>query len=313
MAQIPKGSFAEDLSQRQVPLDLSLYPKGAQAGFHTTNDPNAPYERTDITQRKGSIDISCSVVDIVHGVFGPPTTDSTESLTESCTLVVLEFAFYPKKNGRRISRANIEVKFSALPGDPRDPPVVHSIAPFKRLTLVPTTQHEQITTERGLNLGGGTLGVDLSANGKRAKVVDRDTEDAMTVLGSIDRIGRSHGPKNTASWVLLENKTTAKGVLPDMRAAILVTRPKSLRYFQCMFKIDVVSDLITTLGSPFHTKERDDPLLFDAERQSANRSRQYEMNNLGALNLASVANMTVQTVVDGVLKHVTFGQTDSTG
>ncbi|KAG9230837.1 ankyrin repeat-containing domain protein [Amylocarpus encephaloides] len=317
MAQVPKGVFAEELSQLEVPLDLNLYPnEEGQSGFHTTNNPNAPYERNDITRRKGSIYISCDVVEIVHGLFGPPDpasstsdplTDEMESVTESCTLVVLEFSFYPKKNGRRISRADIEVKFSAIPGDPRDPPVVHSIAPFRRLTLVPTTQREQTTTEGGLNIGGGPPGVDLGVSGKLAKVVERDTEDAMTVVGTIDRTGRSYGAKNTASWTLLENKTVPKGVLPYMRAAILVTRPSQLRYFQCVVKIDVVSDFITTLGSPFHTKEKDDPLLFDAERKPAHRLRRYQVNNLGALTLASVANVTVQTVVDGVIKHPYLG------
>ena len=52
------------------PFDIDLFPTGDEdSGFHTQNDPSSPYQQTNVIQRKGSVDIRCSCIDVVHRKF----------------------------------------------------------------------------------------------------------------------------------------------------------------------------------------------------------------------------------------------------
>lgn len=178
-------------------------------------------------------------------------------------------------------------------------PEVSGIAPDGRMSLVPTTQNEDVTRYAELQLGGAAPVGGLSLTGPVGwrKQVSRETSNRTTVIGSIDLKGRNFGPSNCASWTLLENEVTKTGVPTSMRTAVLLKR-KDQDPFQCVVKIDATVDTKSRLERMFGGKgrePRDDPVLFDPEIESTNNLQTYEAMELelGAFDLGSVCNVTM--------------------
>ncbi len=290
----------QDPSTDDLPsFDVGLSPGGdAGSSFRTQNDPSAPLQRSNYVERKGAVDIRCSCLDVVHGLF------SVESGLFA-TLIVLQFRFDPRKRARRFESVDISLLFGGMkPGD--GGPEVYAIAPAEKLTLVPTTQHEEVKRNTSLQLGGAAPIGGLTATGTVGweKTVSRDTSDQTTVTGSIDLIGRNWGKSNCASWTLLENKTAKTGVPTSMRTAVLLKR-KDESPFQCVVKIDASVDLKSSLERVFGGKGRepkDDPVYFDPEMEPTNNLRKYDVTELGVFDLESVCDVTVSTVLGGVIK-----------
>jgi len=290
----------EDFSTTELPsFDIGLSPTGdAGSSFRTQNDPSAPLQRSNYIERKGSVDIRCSCLDVIHGLF-------SASSSSFATLIVLQFRFDARKRARRFESVDISLEFKGMnPGE--SGPEVFAIAPDGRMSLVPTTQHEDIKRNVSLQLGGAAPVGGVSATGTVGweKAVSRDTSDQTTVTGSIDLKGRNWGPSNCASWTLLENKTTKTGIPTSMRTAILLKR-KDESPFQCVVKIDASVDFKSTLERVFGGKgrePRDDPVLFDPELDPTNNLRKYEIEELGAFDLESVCDVTFATALSGVMK-----------
>ncbi|KAL8738810.1 MAG: hypothetical protein Q9181_000452 [Wetmoreana brouardii] len=291
----------EDPSTTDVlpPFDIGLFPTGDEgSSFRTQNDPSAPLQRSNYIERKGAVDIRCSCLDVVHGLF------SAESEVFA-TLIVLQFRFNARKHARRFESVDISLEFGGMkPGE--GGPEVHAIAPEGRMSLVPTTQHEEVKRSGGLQLGGAAPVGGVTATGTVGweKSVSRDTSDETSVTGSIDLKGRNWGESNCASWTLLENKTTKTGVPTSMRTAVLLKR-KDESPFQCVVKIDAKVDFKSSVERLFGGKGRepkDDPVLFDPELEPTNNLRKYEIEELRAFNLESVWDVTFATKLGWVLK-----------
>lgn len=293
----------EDPSTDDLPsFDMGLSPAGdAGSSFRTQNDPNDPYQRSNYIERKGAVDIRCSCLDVIHGLY------SAQSQTFA-TLIVLQFRFDARKRARRFESVDISLEFKdQKPGG--GGPEVYNIAPLGRLSLVPTTQHEEVKRNASMQLGGAAPVGGLTATGTVGweKSVSRDTSDQTTVTGSIDLIGRSWGKSNCASWTLLENKTTKTGVPTSMRTAVLLKR-KNEDPFQCVVKIDANVDFRSTLERVFGGKGRepkDDPVLFDPQIDPTNNLQQYDIEELGAFDLENVCDVTFATSLGGVMKDRT--------
>jgi hypothetical protein len=292
--------LTEDPSTADLPsFDIGLSPTGdAGSSFRTQNDPSAPLQRSNYIERKGSVDIRCSCLDVIHGLF-------SASSDPFATLIVLQFRFDARKQARRFESVDISLEFKGMkPGE--SGPEVFAIAPDGRMSLVPTTQHEDVKRNVSLQLGGAAPVGGVSATGTVVweKTVGRDTSDQTTVTGSIDLKGRNWRPSNCASWTLLENQTTKTGVPTSMRTAILLKR-KDESPFQCVVKIDASVDFKSTLERVFGGKgrePRDDPVLFDPELDPTNNLRKYEIEELGAFDLESVCDVTFSTALSGVMK-----------
>ena len=281
----------EDLSDHSdedtglLTFNIGLSPTGDEgSSYRTQNDPLDPYQRSNYIERRGAVDIRCTCLDIVHGRFAADAS-------AFASLLVLQFRFDPRKRARRFESVDISLEFSSL--NPRDTgPEVFAIAPAERLSLQPTTQHEEITCKAGIDLGGAAPVGGLTATGTVGwkKVISKDTSDHTTVLGSIDLRGRNWGKSNCASWTLLENKTAKTGIPPSMRAAVLLKR-KDEDPFQCVVKIDTIVDFKSTLGKMIGGKgrdPRDDPVLFDPHMGPTNRLHAYNLEELGSFDLQSV-------------------------
>lgn len=292
-------SQAEQLDHDDVAVstfNIDLSPTGDEGStYRFKNHPDDPYQRRHWTERKGVIDVRCSALDVVHGLWSP------EAPLRFCTLVVLQFRFDARRASRRIARANIELRFfGKTPGD--DEVEVAGIWPHGKLALQRTTQNEENTVGAGVNVGSGMV-VDVGAELKWEKTVTRDTTDATTVVGSADTRGRSWGEHNSASWTLLENSTMGTGVPAAMRAAILLRR-KTEDKFQCTFEIEAKADWKSSLQGMFGKREVDDAVLFDPLRDSTNNLREYEETELGKVDLATLGDITTSTVYMGDVKKM---------
>lgn len=265
-------TFAEDLTNDTV----DLFAEGDAAGFHTQNDPNDPYQRDNIIERKGRVRVSCEHKDIVHGFHSDENDDYY-------SLIVLGFRFDPNGLARRIKEAHITVQFATMGNNTKAPdPEVVAMYPNGNFLIEPTTQHETRVAGGGLNLGGGAFGVEVGGELKAERTIERDAEDATRIRGSIDLLGRNWGAKNSVSWGLWENESTKTGVVASLQAAILVRRRDEAN-FRSTVKIQAVADTRTALGSIFKTNPRDDDVWYNPERKppSTDRLRKYDIDNLG--------------------------------
>jgi len=290
----------EDDQDSDLPsFDISLVETGDDgSSFRTENDPSAPFQRSNYVERKGAIDIRCSCLDVIHGQF------SSESGVFA-TLIVLQFRFDARKRARRFQSADISLEFKGMkPGE--SGPEVYGIAPVGKMSLVPTTQTEAVTRKAGLQIGAAAPTGGITATGSVGwkKCVTRDTSDDTTVIGSIDLKGRNWGPSNCASWTLLENETAKTGIPSSIRTAILLKRKDEMP-FQCVVKIDALVDAKSRLERMFGGKGRepkDDPVLFDPEIEPTNKLRKYALEELGSFDLESVCDVTMTTMLNGVVK-----------
>jgi hypothetical protein len=298
--QMEEEEEEEDDDDENV-FDIPLNPGGDEgSAFRTKNDPSAPYQRVNVTERRGALDIRCTCLDIIHGLMSPDTE-------EFATLIVLKFKFDSRKTARRISAVNITLQFAPeQPGDPE--PEVLQIAPYDSMVMVPTMQVRDKKITAGFNLGAPPLaGVDLGLEFGWESSVTRETTDATKVIGSIDLLGRNYGNADSASWTLLENATDKTGVPSTMRTTILLKRQDE-KPFRCDFKIeakvDHMSSIDRRLQKLFGGRPKDDPLLFNPQLRPTNRLQTYDLTALGAVDLGALSGVTFQNVLGSAVKHV---------
>ena len=291
----------EELSNSQLPsFDICLSRTGDEGShFRTQNDPHNPWQRANYIERKSAVDIRCSCLDVVHGDFSP-------SSDFFATLIVLQFRFDPRKRARRFQSVNIELEFKGMQLGETGPEV-SAIWPNGRISLMPTTQHEDKTRNLNLQLGGAGPVGGLTATGTVGweKSISRNMSDQTTVTGSIDLRGRNYGPSNCVSWTLLENETTQTGVPEEIRAAVLLKRTDECP-FQSVVKIDAKVDIMSALGRVFGGKGRvpkDDPVLFNPGLPSTENLGRYNEKDLGNFELESVCDVTFKTFLEGVVKN----------
>ena len=307
MAQVSNNDLVqteeeyEDDDDDDDVFNIMLSPGGDEgSSFRTKNDPSAPYQRTNVTERKGALDIRCTCLDVIHGLVSPDAD-------EFATLIILNFRFDSRKTARRILAVNITLQFAPEKhGDPE--PEVFQIEPYDSMVMVQTTQTEEKKTTAGVNLGAPPLvGVELGAELGWERSVNRETTDATKVIGSIDLLGRTYGNADSASWSLIENSTTKTGVPSTMRTAILLKRQDE-KPFRCDFKIEAKVDPKSSMERSFQRlfggRSNDDPLLFDPQLPPTNKLQTYDLTALGSVDLGSLSGVTFQSVLDSAVKHI---------
>ena len=286
-----QGLYAEDL----LPLEVPVYPAGDPAAFHTQNDPRQPFQRSNIVERKGPVDVRCEHKDIVHGYL-------SEDSNDLCSMIVLRLRFSPSSTGRRIKQAQVTLTFAAQQRGSEDPEVT-AICPDGSFAVEPTQQHETLTRSGGLNIGGNALGAQIGGDLKLEKVTERNTSDAASVRGSIDLVGRSWGPKNSVSWTFLENPTTRSGVITCMQGAILLRRD-SMETFTARVQVRIVADTLTRMESVFHSDPEDDDIWYDPKRKPTNKLQKYDEDRIGCFDLRSVCEVIAKTTWKNASKDV---------
>jgi hypothetical protein len=282
-------------AEEDCSFDITLDKRGHDGGFHTANQPDAPYQRKTITERRGPVDIRCKSREVVHGDFGPESDDFA-------TLLVYDFHFDAMKRFRRVARGSITFEFSSsVAGAPA--PEVHAIAPFGRYSLQQTSQEESYTREGSVNADVGQMGASLGGSYSWSKTVNRTTTHDTRVVGVT--ICNGYGKDVGVNWVLHENDATKAGVPSFLRTAILLKRAQD-QPFQCEVRIDIEADWKTEMTRFFGVKGKDDPVLFDPELPPTNNLRRaYDTGNLGAIQVGDLFDATIQTTFNGAVKaHV---------
>jgi hypothetical protein len=242
--------------------------------YRTHNILLNPYQRTNITERRGAIDIRCMAKDVVHGYM--------EDGNGYATLLVYDFQFDPRKRAGRILSVDMEFFYFS---DAEKQPEVISIAPKGRMVLARTTQSDSITHGVDTSAGADALGAKLDATWKWEKTINRESTDATRIIGSIWLKNRDYGAPNAASWTILENESAKTGVPAHVTTAVLLRRHDKDKEFQCTFKIRSKVDMASRIRRMFDATRSDDPIFYNPTLPSTNRLRNYDLDNLGNINL----------------------------
>lgn len=289
--------YDNDAENAVESFDIELFPESDLLdGFHTRNDPEQPFQRTNVIQRKGAVAIKCSCIDIVHGKFAPTSN-------EFVSLLVLLFRFDPSKRDSRITEVNIEVKFFDGKGNDRKNPEVLDISLNDSYSLVPTKRAESLTYGANGTLGGSAVGATLSGTLSWEKKIEQETSDATHVSGAIYRLDATYGPDNAAAWLLRENESLKTGVPVAMRVGILVKRQTD-EEFKCTVDLKAKTDFMSSLGSLFGGREKDDPILFKPSLPPTNKLMKYDTENLGSFDVTSIEDVTFTTIKSNAIKTV---------
>ncbi|KAF2164253.1 hypothetical protein M409DRAFT_56940 [Zasmidium cellare ATCC 36951] len=284
---------SEYLAEFSVPLH---HRTDRGSSFRVQNDPSNPWQRANVIERKGDLDMRCSLLDVVHGKL-------TAEGNEKATLLVIRFRFDPRRRARRFKSANINLNFKGIDKD--EGPAVMAIAPDAHLKLGKSMAHTESKQSAGLQVSGG---MPAAAGG----TISWETSTSMDVTtyasntGSIDLRGRNWGSANCASWSLSENENGERGIPPFLKTAVLLRR-ENYEPFRCMFTIDAAVDIRSKLGRYFGRKDdltNDDPVLFDPSIKANNISERYNQDNLGSCDLYSLSDITFRTDVHGTVKEL---------
>ena len=202
---------------------------------------------------------------------------------------------------------NVELEFKGMDLGETGPEV-YATWPNRRMSLMPTTHHEERKKNINLQLGGAAPVGGLMATGTVGweESISRDMSNQATVTGSIDLKGRNFGPPNCVSWTLLENQATTTGVPEVVQTAVLLRRMDE-NPFQCVVRIDAKVDIMSTLERVFGGKGRvpkDDLVWFDPRTRSTANLAKYNEKELGNFPLESVCDVTFKTFLNGVVKDI---------
>jgi len=292
--------MAEELPSFDINLSDQANDKN---NFHFENDPDDPYQRTNVIERRGLVHVRCTVRDIIHGQYG-----NGEDM--ACSLIVLLFRFDPDDLNRRIKTGRIKVTFfSSVENDP-DPEVAR-IFPDSTYAIYPTKRKVTVGTSGSGNIGGGAGGVEVGAQLSQDRSVERELVSFGVVRGSADTEGRNFGLHNSASWTLLENGDTKSGVPVSLQCAILLKR-RAAGEFAASVDVTAHADSWTArqewVHGVFHSPTKVDPVLFKPSLPPTNRLKVYEQETidaLGGLELddRSLTDITLRTVWDKAEKH----------
>ncbi|KAH7186029.1 uncharacterized protein B0J16DRAFT_343127 [Fusarium flagelliforme] len=246
-----------------------------EAQFHTRNDPNNPYQRPKVIQRTGhGVGIQCNLMDIVHGAI------SAES-NYWATILVFQFRFDPEKKARRVAEATIELTFDTMNAKGTIPEI-DSISFDGHYSF--SSSKASVTDVRGAE---GSIGASFGANAntslKWEKTVGRETAHAATISGNKLVVGNI-GPDRLAKWTLLENSDQKKGVPTSIQVAIRVKRMDEA-LFSCHVNLTCKADRWTAVQDFFGGLPKDDPVLLDPGKEPTNKLMNYDVEELGAVDL----------------------------
>ncbi|KAF5558519.1 hypothetical protein FNAPI_5044 [Fusarium napiforme] len=262
------------LEATSVSIGLNIS-AGKNNEFHTRNDPEAPFQRSTITERQGITQVQCFSREIIHGYLSPNGNNAT--------LLAYDLHLDTTKKSRRIREAQVKFEFkSSSPGNAA--PRVAKMAPHGSVSLLATSAEESKTTGYGLSAGASQF-VSVESSAKWEKTVSQTRNDAARVSGGFRC--NDYGKQVGAQWILFENKLVASGTPRFMRFAILLDRENDEEEeFECKVTIGASGDWKTEVAGLVGSTPRDDPILFDPTLPPTNKLRKaYDIENLGSLDL----------------------------
>ncbi|KAL7933307.1 hypothetical protein V8C35DRAFT_305482 [Trichoderma chlorosporum] len=270
-------------------FDVAMFEGGNEGnGFHIKNQPNNPYQRSEVIQRSGyGIDIRCALTKVIHGDMSPESD-------YWATILVFQFRFDPQRRARRVLEAIIELQFDALSAE-NSLPEVDAVSFDGHYSLLPSKQSETIVKGSTGSIGA-SYGVDLQVGGKWEKTVVRETTDATTISGG-KLVVNNVPPYRVAKWTLLENKTLKTGVPSSIQVAVRVKRMDEA-VFKCFPTLRCKVDKWTTITSLLGKLPEDDPVLLKPDMKSTSADVVQDTGMLGSVDLQQLSNVTFTTVLE---------------
>jgi len=266
---------------------IGLTPAGDEGSAYRTKNANGnERQRSNMLDRGSELVVQGDLVRVVHGRYGPGSVSAA-------TLLVVEFHFLSYKSDRRFRQAVITLQLSSSDNS-KEGPVVASITPYGRFCLNPTVTSEEktISTNIGANVGvGGVGGANVGLGWSLSKVKERKHQ--TTLVGSTRLELRNYGGKDTARWVLSENRSQSDGIPSFFRAGILLKRNSDAE-FLATIQITAEADLAYSIRNTFETwtgkTPVDDPILFDPslEPQGEYPLPEIDLDHLSKYNLESI-------------------------
>lgn len=271
-------------------IPIEMYETGGEegSGFHVFNVAADQYHRAEVLQRTGAIDIACSLEKIVHGAI---SADSDRY----ASLIVMQWFFQPK-GSRRISEATIELLFES--GSASDDIEVEKISFLGTYNLMPTKQHESITTGVDATIGIQQF-ANLSLASKWEKTTATTVSDAIRLSGGM-RVIKNRPPNRIATWTISENHSQPTGIPPSIKIAVLVSR-EDREKFLCRLAFTCQTDRKTAAQSLFKKIPKDDPIIFQPnpldKGTRPNKNVTYGDEELGNVDLDELGRVMFKTLI----------------
>ncbi|UZP32324.1 hypothetical protein NXS19_000140 [Fusarium pseudograminearum] len=246
-----------------------------EAQFHIKNSPDNPFQRFHVIQRIGhGVSIQCNLIDVVHGAI---SADSDYW----ATILVFQFRFDPEKNARRIAGANIILSFDSAEAHGRIPEV-DSISFDGSYSFSPSNA-SVTTTKSGEGGIGASFGANVNTSLKWERTLGHEKSYAASMSGR-KLVDGNVGPTRIAQWSLLENDNQKKGVPASIQLAVRVKRIDEAE-FSCRVTLTCQADKWTAMRNFFGGSPKDDPILLKPTKPSDNRLMDYDVEELGAVDL----------------------------
>ncbi|KAF5560551.1 intracellular serine protease [Fusarium napiforme] len=281
---------AEHIQAMKV-FDIEMSESGS-GGFHIKNNPQHPYQRSQVIQRTGSgVDIRCTLVDVTHGAM------SRES-DFWASILVFQFRFDPQKQTRRICEASIELTFDVVDLE-NELPEVDAISFDGNYSFLPSTRSETLVTGAGVG-AGASFGAELNASLNWEKTITHEISTVATINGG-KLVKDNIGFHRIAKWTLLEDETKKSGVPASIQVAVRLKRRDNAVY-TCIPELKCKADKWTSVKSFFGRVPEDDPVLLKPDLEATSMLKGYDAEELGSIDLETLGDVTVTTMIENAIK-----------
>ncbi|KAF5229625.1 hypothetical protein FAUST_10312 [Fusarium austroamericanum] len=179
-------------------------------------------------------------IDGWHSTFG---SGDDKKRKQEMTLLVLNLTFENKRRENKIGSAIAELTFLSDTPEGQNPEVT-AWGPFRRVTCWnPSTAQSTISVKGSLEASAGFAGQQVSAFVGREKEISKEIVDfdqgSSAHFYSAPRGKRQPGEKpNGVRWMIKQNNLQRQGIDPELRIAVLVSRPESMAPYRVSFRLE---------------------------------------------------------------------------
>lgn len=264
-------------------FEIVLTPTGEEgAGYRVKNGPGE-FERPHLVDRGSSLVVQGDLASVLHGTLSPGGTPAT--------LIVADFQFMPGAIGRRFRSAVIKFQFADYELIGHYDPEVWDISPKGSFSIKPTTIKQDIQKFVSLSVQGGAFGIGVNSGFTWAVDQAIEKQDQTTLTGTIRLESRVYGPKDTARWSLMENKSQKSSIPSLLRTAILLRRSSNRRFLGTVeidCKVDFASSVENAAQRIYGRIPKDDPVVFDPNKAQTTAEKS-QLENLAASDLEGLS------------------------
>lgn len=256
-------------------LDFSvdLVAEGDDNAFHMANLPGENFRRVlaQTTSEKSPLNMRIKIVEVHHGKM------IHEDEECAATLLIFEFRFQSRVDGRRYQSVTVTLDFFDKAGTSRHDPVVVDLAPDRMHWLNKTTYDRRTKLSTSAGVSGGSTGV-ASADAKVAWEMEqtKPLKFKATLTGNPARSKGKVGDENAVTWTMKENGDAEDGVPSFLQTAVLLKRPYGGAFearLHVRSDVDMVSAGLRALPVRSDKDKLIDPVAFTPGRKQVHNNK----------------------------------------